>query len=209
MSEIRDLVSLRSDDSRDLPPKASGKRVRLILLSTIALSLSLGFITSNILNARIINRQEFQIQTSGTVAISEEVLIGIAKKRSLPIYWSGPISGYAYLLTLDEKGSAILEYLPESGTAAARLDAKRQIATYNSDKAWEKSLIAANKVGLSNFKNADGSLVFYASNNASDVFMAFEDVDVQVEIFDSRAGQALSLALLEGQIRPVFIHENK
>ena len=50
-------------------------------------------------------------------------------------------------------------------------------------------------------------MVFYGLNNASDVFMAFEDEDLQVEIFDSRAGQALSLAMLAGQIRPVVNHE--
>ena len=180
----------------------------MILLSTVILSLSVGFIASNILNSRVISRQEFQIQTSGSIAITELELVEIAKKHSLPIYWSGPISGYSYILTLDDRGSAILKYLPESGTAASRLDARREIATYNSDQAWQKSLIAANKAGLSNFRNADGSLVFYATNNASDVFMAFEDVDVQVEIFDSRAGQALSLALLEGQIRPVYFNED-
>jgi hypothetical protein len=171
--------------------------------------LALGFTASNLLNARVIERQEFQIQTSGSITISESDLLEIAKKHDMPIYWSGPISGYSYVLTLDERGSSILKYIPESGTAASLLDAKREIATYNSDKAWEKSLVAANKAGLSNFKNADGSLVFYATNNASDVFMAFKDADVQVEIFDSRAGQALSLALLEGQIRPVFTHEDE
>jgi hypothetical protein len=209
MSEIRDVVSLRSASSDYESSKPSSKAFRRILASTVIISLAVGFIISNLISGRVIARQEFQIQTSGSISISEAELYEIAKKHELPIYWSGPIAGYNYLLALDEKGSSILKYIPESGTAASITDSKREIATYNSDQAWEKSLIAANTMGLSNFKNADGSLVFYSTNNASDVFMAFEGIDVQVEIFDSRAGQALSLALLEGEIRPVFTHEDK
>lgn len=209
MSEVRDVVlageSIRREDRTKIPKR----RITFIMLVVIVLSLSIGFTLSNILNSKVISRQEFQLQTSGTVSISESELIEVAKEHSSPIYWSGPIPGYSYILTVDERGSSILRYMPNSDGAQSSLDSKREIATYISDQAWQKSLVAANKAGLSNFRNGDGSLVFYATNNASDVFMAFEDVDVQVEIFDSRAGHALSLALLEGEIRPVYLHEDK
>jgi hypothetical protein len=168
-----------------------------------------GFTISNIINGRVISRQEFQIQTSGSVLITEAELLKVAEDASHPIYWSGPLIGYSYLLTVDQSGSSILKYIPKSGTAASQLGAKREIATYIDRKAWEKSLIAANKDGLSNFKNADGSLVFYATDNASDVYLAFEGRDVQIEIYDSRAGQALSLALLDGEVRPIYISSKK
>ena len=99
-----------------------------------------------------------------------------------------------------------MKYIADSATAFS--DGRREIATYSAEGAWEKSLAVATEKGMSSFRNADGSLVFYASSNSIDVFMAFKDSNYQVEIFDSRAGQALSLALLVGQIRPVVDHEN-
>lgn len=180
---------------------------RTFLVLSIFLSLVLGFGISNLINSRVIAKQDYQLKTSGIINLSEDELIEIASIHNLPIYWSGPIRGYTYSLILDSEGSSILKYIPESGTATYLNGAQREIATYQAVNAWDKSIVAANKTGITNFRNADGSLVFYGINNASDVFMAFQDEDLQVEIFDSRAGQALSLAMLVGQIRPVVDHE--
>lgn len=183
------------------------KKSRLFLVLSIFLSLVIGFGISNLINSKVIARQDYQLKTSGIINLSEDELIEIANAHNLPIYWSGPIQGYTYSLILDSEGSSILKYIPELGTATYLKGAQREIATYQAAQAWSKSIAAAKKVGINNFRNADGSLVFYGLNNASDVFMAFKGEDVQVEIFDSRAGQALSLAMLDGQIRPVVDHE--
>ena len=182
-------------------------RNRTYLVLSMFLSLVLGFGISNLINSRVISKQDYQLKTSGIINLSEDELIEIADGHNLPIYWSGPIQGYTYSLILDSEGSSILKYIPESGTATYLKGAQREIATYQAAEGWDKSIVAANKIGINSFRNADGSLVFYGLNNASDVFMAFEDEDLQVEIFDSRAGQALSLAMLAGQIRPVVNHE--
>jgi hypothetical protein len=160
-----------------------------------------------VINGRLITKQDYQLKTSGIVNLSEGELLDIAEQHNLPIYWSGPIQGYTYSLILDSEGSSILKYIPESGTATYLSGSQREIATYQAKSAWDKSLVASKKSGLSNFRNADGSLVFYNPASSGDVFMAFKNKDVQVEVFDSRAGQALSLAMLVGQIRPVVDHE--
>ena len=180
---------------------------RIFLVLSIFLSLVIGFGISNLINSRVIAKQDYQLKTSGIINLSEDELIEIADIHNLPIYWSGPIQGYTYSLILDSDGSSILKYIPESGTATYLKGAQREIATYQAAQAWNKSIVAANKEGISSFRNSDGSLVFYGLNNASDIFMAFKGADIQVEIFDSRAGQALSLAMLDGQIRPVVNHE--
>lgn len=172
----------------------------------LALALLLGFGLSTLLTAPKLHRQDFQLKTTGQLSMSEKELMNVAKEHNQPIYWSGPIPGYRYILTIDRNGSSTLKYSTDSQTATAQ--GNREIATYIGKTAWEDSLRASAKDGISSFKNADGSLVFYATNNASDVFMAFENKGIQIEVFDDRAGQALSLALLAGQIRPVVSHES-
>lgn len=206
MSGFREVVALQDSASVGKYSSRPNQRGRAILLLIVLISLAVGFTLSNLINSKTISRQAFLIQTSGSSAISEAQLLTIAEQYRFPIYWSGPLSGYSYLLNLNQDGSSVLKYIPESGTVASLLGAKREIATYIDSQAWEKSLEAANKVGFSSFKNADGSLVFYETENASDVYVAFEERTVQIEIFDSRAGQALSLALLEGEIRPIAIY---
>lgn len=178
---------------------------RTLMVFLVLLSLTIGFGASNLINGRVINQQEFQLKTSGIINLTEAELIAVARHHTRPIYWVGPIRGYHYLLTLDGKGSSTLKYVPDSATAS--IQGHRQIATYSADRAWEKSLLVASHDGMSSFRNADGSLVFYSTSNVMDVFMAFKNSNYQIEIFDSRAGQALSLALLEGQVRPVADHE--
>ena len=77
------------------------------------------------------------------------------------------------------------------------------VATYVATGAYAKSALVAAKIGISSFKNADQSLVFYKTTNTNDIFMAFPGKNIQVEIFDPVAGQALSLSVLTGEIRPI------
>lgn len=185
-------------------PHPVPKHKRTILTSILVLiSLMSGFLIANSINAQLINDQRFTIQTSGIVELSEEELVKVSRNAPNPVYWSGPIAGYKYLLKIDENGSSLVEYVAPRNTDAKQANSFRQIATYFSKGAWEKSLVASNAAGFSSFKNSDGSLVFYSIDNANNVFMAFPKKDFQIEIFDNRAGQALSLSVLVGQIRKI------
>jgi hypothetical protein len=183
-------------------PVPRHKRTTLISI-LVLISLVSGFLISNSINAQVINEQRFTIQTSGIVELSEEQLVKVARNAPNPIYWSGPIEGYKYLLKIDENGSSLVEYVAPKNSDPEQAKSFRQIATYFSKGAWEKSLVASNAAGFSSFKNSDGSLVFYSIDNSNDVFMAFPKKDFQIEIFDNRAGQALSLSVLVGQIRQI------
>jgi hypothetical protein len=183
-------------------PVASNKRT-ILSVSVILISLISGYFISSAISAQVIEQQRFTLQTSGIVELSEEELLQVARNAPNPIYWSGPISGYSYLLKLDENGSSLLEYVAPESLDSKQASSVRQVATYFSKGAWEKSLVASNAAGFSSFKNSDGSLVFYSIDNANDVFMAFPNKDFQIEIFDNRAGQALSLSVLDGQIRQI------
>ena len=183
-------------------PVASYKRTVLSVF-VILISLTSGYLISHSISAQVIDEQRFTLQTSGIVELSEEELLLVARNAPEPIYWSGPIAGYSYLLKLDENGSSLVEYVAPKSLDPKQTSSIRQVATYFSKGAWEKSLVASSAAGFSSFKNSDGSLVFYSIDNANDVFMAFPGKDFQIEIFDNRAGQALSLSVLIGQIRQI------
>jgi hypothetical protein len=57
--------------------------------------------------------------------------------------------------------------------------------------------------GNTGFRNPNGSVVFYAKNRNTDIYLAFPGKEVQIEIFDPLAGQSLSLAILQDQITKV------
>lgn len=201
----KELVLVQSEKSgnSNSTQKPSRMKRRVLSLTLLLTFLLGGFLISNAINAQTIQDQNYRLQTSGLVELSERELLDISREVPTPIFWAGPISGYSYLLTVDKKGSAIVKYVaPDSADEATR-NSSRQIATYPAKSAWENSLTAAAAIGFSSFKNSDGSLVFYSIDNSSDVFMAFPDKELQIEIYDSRAGQALSLSVLVGQIREI------
>jgi hypothetical protein len=197
--KVRSERLLATTSTRSVP-----RQKRMILTVVVVLtSLVSGFLIAHSINSQVINSQRFTLQTSGLVELSEKELLNVVGQAPNPVYWSGPIAGYSYLLKIDENGSSLVEYVAPKSLDPKQESNFRQIATYYSKGAWEKSLVASNGAGFSSFKNSDGSLVFYSIDNANDVFMAFPDKDYQIEIFDNRAGQALSLSVLVGQIRQI------
>jgi hypothetical protein len=201
----KELVLVHNEKSKNSnsTPTPSRMKRRVLTLTLLLTFLLGGFLISNAINAATIRDQNYLLQTSGLVELSESELRDISRDVSTPIFWAGPITGYSYLLTVDKNGSAIVKYKAPESADQATLNASRQIATYPAKNAWENSLTASAAVGFSSFKNSDGSLVFYSIDNSSDVFMAFPDKELQIEIYDSRAGQALSLSVLVGQIREI------
>ncbi len=201
---------MSSEAHSDLPlaePKLAGRR-RFTLALSIILALLLGFSISTVISSGKIAEQKYLLKISGTVTLDEAELRAVAAESQEIIYWAGALQGYSYSLTIGTSGSAIVRYIPDSATAQSDSISQRAIATYPSAQAWDKSLIAAGRAGVTSFRNPDGSLVFYDGKESTSIFMAFPEQDIQVEIFDARIGQALNLALLVGQIQRIEAEKN-
>ena len=168
-----------------------------------ALALFVGFGASHFIDQKQIDKQNLILRSIGKVGMSASELISTAKLSKTTIYWAGPISGYTYSLSTDSSGSSVVRYLPTAAAINSSINTSRMVATYVASGAYDKSVLVASNTGTSSFKNADKSLVFYKTANTNDVFMAFPGKNIQVEIFDPVAGQALSLSVLAGEIRPI------
>lgn len=135
--------------------------------------------------------------------MTQEELEGLVDKNNLEIYWAGPRSGYLYTIDATSKGSLLLRYIRQDAKPEDWISNSRVVATYRSDDAFENSISAASLEGNTGFKNPDGSIVFYSTARDTAIYMAFPKKKVQIEIFDPTPGQALSLAVLQGQITKV------
>ena len=175
--------------------------IRLSALTIAALVIGYGI--AHFQDHATISSQNLALSTTGQVALTESQLITAVRDAKVTIYWVGPQGDTRYLLTIDKTGSGIIRYIPISGAVSSTTTATRTVATYNANGAYAKSVSVSTKVGNSTFQNADKSLVFYKNSDTNDIFMAFPGKNFQVEIFDPVAGQALSLAVLAGQVRPV------
>ena len=167
------------------------------------LFLLIGFGTSHLIENGRISHQNQMLRSIGKLSMNEAELIATAKLSKTPIYWAGPEVGARYSLTTDSSGSAIVRYLPTEASLTAAVNTSRMVATYVASDAYAKSVAVSTKSGTSSFINADKSLVFYKTSNTNDVFLSFPKKNVQIEVFDPSAGQALSLAVLVGQIRVI------
>ena len=176
------------------------KKISLKLVALAIITFMFGFGIATGLDRSTISEQQQMLATIGKLSLTQSQLINAVEKAQLTVYWAGPLAGYSYSLSTDNAGSTVVRYLATKADLNATTNSARMIATYVSDNAFSQSQSVAAKKGNTSFVNADKSLVFYRSTNPNDIFLSFPKKNVQVEIYDPHAGQALSLAVLAGQI---------
>ncbi len=195
-------------DENEDASNASGNRVRRVSSQRLIITSVLISIASLILIAFLYSHAQHNARgrmdaLSGRVAMTESQIIDLVSREKLTAYWGGPRPGYLYTLAVTKKNRIIVSYVAAKVSPARQLVNSRVIATYLSKDAFSNSLAAALRPGNTSFRKSDGSVVFYSSKRDNDVYMSFPKKNVQIEIYDPMAGQALSLAILQDQISPI------
>jgi hypothetical protein len=139
---------------------------------------------------------------TGSRAVSVQQLKARAVKLGHPIYWTGTQPGDTYELTQTKDGSVYLRYLPHGVAVGVRQPNYLTIATYPQKGALGilKATAAKNKVAT--MKPAGGGLAFVDKTHPTSVYVAFPNVDLQVEVYDPVHGRARQL-VMSGQLAPV------
>jgi hypothetical protein len=117
---------------------------------------------------------------------------------STPIYWAGPRPGCFYELRRAFMGHIFLRYLPEG----SRLGENGQyliVATYPVQGAFEVLKRQANGKEIA---GPDGSIILVDHAYPKSVYLAFPNVDYEIEIYDPSPEKALELAE-SGDVSPV------
>lgn len=176
-----------------------GMTLRASVLTSVIVGIGLSFLLHNANSLR-----DFQTRSlTGSVALTQSQLESIVKNKAIEAYWAGPRVGFLYTLDTRTKGQAVIRYIKSATQSSNVVANSRVIATYTAANAFGNTVAAASRAGNKGFRNPNGSVVFYANTKNTDVYLAFPNKKVQIEIYDPLAGQALSLAILQDQITKI------
>jgi hypothetical protein len=139
---------------------------------------------------------------AGSTAATVKQLKAHAIALGHPIYWAGSNPATTYELTETNNGSVYVRYLPQGAPVGSPLPDYLTIGSYPQKGALGilKSTAAKNHVPTINL--ADGGLAFVDKKHPTSVYVAYPNVDLQIEVFDPAAGRARQL-VTSGQIAPV------
>jgi hypothetical protein len=139
---------------------------------------------------------------AGSTAATEKQLKARAIALGHPIYWAGTNPAATYELTETNNGSVYVRYLPQGVPVGSPLPNYLTIGTYPQKRAFEILKATAAKNDVPTLKLADGGLAFADKKHPTSVYVAYPNVDLQIEVFDPAAGRARQL-VTSGQIAPV------
>lgn len=139
----------------------------------------------------------------GTVALSEQELRDVISANHLTVYWAGPMAGAKYTLLATNPAQIYIRYLPGGVGATDKSPQYRIVGTYVKKSAFAVGQYTGTLAGNVGMVNPDGNSVFYSSVRETNVYVGIKGKDIQIEVFDPVAGDALGLVLNKNQIVPV------
>lgn len=148
--------------------------------------------------------RELSPSSLGKVAHSEAELRIEVRKDDDTVFWAGAIPGAKYTLTHQEPNQNLIRYLPGGVGLEDTNFNYRIIATYKSSTAYDAIVSAGKSSNTVVIKNENGSIIYYERARPKNVFIVFQGLDYQVEIFDPVLGVALKLARTPGLIAALF-----
>ena len=141
--------------------------------------------------------------TGGQLPLTEIELKSVIAKLNTVVYWAGPLKDAKYTLDVSDEGAAFVRYLP--GGKGAEDTAKNYliVATYRVNAAYDAIKTAGNEQDGIGLMTAGGAAVYYNKSSSSNVYLAFPDQNLQIEVFDPNPGRALQLVNTSGIIKPI------
>ena len=147
----------------------------------------------------------FAAQVSGGVALTEAELIADVKKLNRVVYWTGSQNGAKYTLNAATTGQVYVRYLPNGKGLSDTAANYRVIATYDVNDAYTSTKAAANTSNGISITNPEGAAVFYKKDTPTNVYVAFQNLNYQMEIYDPGDGVSIGLASGSGALKQIPI----
>jgi len=142
-------------------------------------------------------------QLNGRVALEESELRSLIRDNDLVAYWAGPEDNCKYALIVNGSGQVFIRYLKDGMGIDDTTSNYRVIGTYPQADSFSITKAAGNQANAISFVNPDGAQVFYSKEFPANVYVAFPDVNYQIEIFDPVNGVSLNIATAAGSIKKV------
>ena len=139
---------------------------------------------------------------AGAKAASIHELKSLAVTLGHPIYWAGEEPGTTYELTRTTAGSVYVRYLPPNVAVGDRRPNYLTVGTYPQRGALGVLKATAARRGVKTISVENGGLALVDKKHPTSAYVAYPDLDVQIEVYDPTAGRARQL-VSSGQIAPI------
>jgi hypothetical protein len=138
----------------------------------------------------------------GPKAATPAALQALSDEVGHPVYWVGPRRNRTYELTSTTSGRIFIRYLPPGAAIGNRRADYTIVGTYPTTDALDVLRKLSKQPGEKSAPVPGGGLAVYSTSSPTNVYVAFPDSDVQIEVFDPTAARALRLAT-SGRVAPV------
>jgi hypothetical protein len=175
----------------DATPQAGGERQRRLRIgAVIAVAVAVGFIVWAAIGSGDDNGGGDTSSTTAPVAVSYDGLTTlVAAVGGQPVYWVGPRGGTRYEVQQLPDGTLYVRYLPadvEAGDPGKYLT----VATYPMEDAYSVTSGHATAQGSQQLDAGEGAVAFSGRNS---VYVAYDGLDQQIEVYDPTPGVARRL----------------
>ena len=138
---------------------------------------------------------------SSTADVSVQSLRALTEAIGRPIYWAGPRDDVSYEFTETSDRRAYVRYLP-AGVHAGSTEPFLTVGSYQFANAYQATADAARRPGAVTLPVAGDAVAFYSKTRPTNVYMAFPQQNVQVEVYDPSPAN-LHRLVRQGLIVPV------
>jgi len=193
-----------NEEKKDKAKMSQNSKTIALMLISFALGSVLTYsLTSPSTNSPTASTSTFTDVTTGKVALTESELIDAVKQLGVDVYWAGPVKGAKYTLAVPADGQAYVRYLPNGDGLTDTKPNYVVIATYTTTNAFSATQAAGNQSNGVTFVNTEGAAVFYNKDTPTNVYVAYPNLNYQIEVFDPIAATALEIASKQGALRLV------
>jgi hypothetical protein len=187
-------------EHRPLPPWAQRQEVRVAVVVVVALAIALVVWLVAIRGGGSSSKGTSTASIAPTSA-SPDRLRSLAKDVGHPIYWIGPAANTTYELTKTSSGRIFVRYLTK-GVSVGTSTSYTFIGTYPFADAYRTLQGLAKKSDDVSFDAPADGLAVYSKDRPTNIYLAYPDSNVEIEVFDPSPSRARSL-IREGRVAPV------
>lgn len=111
-----------------------------------------------------------------------------------PVYWIGGAPKFTYELTQTTEGNVFVRYLPTGVKTGDKRSTWTTVGSYPSSNALEALTENASKKGMESAELENGGLAAWETKKDSNIYVAYPNVKVLIEVYDPDPARALKLA---------------
>lgn len=141
------------------------------------------------------------VEPRGPEETSKDDLAELSEELGYPIYWAGERESAMYELTVTADGQVFVRYLPPAAEVGASSGALT-VATYPVADAYRITEQGASGEDSTVVKVPGGGIATFKKGTTTNVYLAYPDEDVQVEVYSPHPEVAPGL-VSQGKIVPV------